>query len=188
MERWGRPSSSPDCGTMQQRFTTAPTPHLLTRPRFPPLCPSPLPHYLAVSHLSELLSRFLISHFCLIFPGFCFAFCLLFAPSYTFLFHSPHPPPLSPPHRPKEIWFPPLPGLFTIVPVYMADKDHIALSIWRHLSKLLYTWPFTHLHTLNSMETTSILGVRWVCIWVPAIHVCVLGIDQYGFFRADTNY
>lgn len=115
-----------------------------------------------------------------------FTFCSFIHLSLSF--SSPAHPPPSPPHRPKEIWFPPLPGLFTIVPVCMADKDHIALSIWRHLSKLLYTWPFTHLHTLNSMETTSILGVRWVCIWVPAIHVCVLGIDQYVFFRADTNY
>lgn len=90
-----------------------------------------------------------------------FTFCSFIHLSLSF--SSPAHPPPSPPRCPKEIWFPPLPGLFTIVPVCMADKDHIALSIWRHLSKLLYTWPFTHLHTLNSIETTSILCVLCVC-------------------------
>lgn len=174
VERWERPSSSPNCGTMQQRFTTARTHHSLIWPLFPPLRDSPLPQYVAVSHLAELLPCFLISHFCLIFIGFCSAFCLLFASSYTFFFHFPLYPPHHPPSCPKEIWFPPLPALFTILPVWMADKGHITLSIWRHLSKLLYAQTFTHLCTLNAMKTTSIL-----------LSACVLGINI--FFKADID-
>lgn len=49
--------------------------------------------------------------------------------------------------------FPLLPGLFTMSPVCMTDKYHITLSIWIHFGRILYTRPFTHFHTLNTIET-----------------------------------
>lgn len=152
---------------------------------FSPSCPSPPPppQYLFCFFSTLTFLNFLFS-FSLLRYGHisalsvaasCFAFCLLFPASYTFLFHalpssSPFSPYPLPPTLPREIRFPSLPGQFTMIPVCMADKDRIAPSIWRHLSRILHTKSFTHLHTLNAIESTN------MC-------VCVFAISVYAHYR-----
>lgn len=151
-----------DCAAEVHRCPTS-----SLQPRFP----SPLPRYPALSHLSETLSLSLslsitfLSYLPTFLALHCVYFLLLHTP-FSFILRPP------PPSRPKEIWFPPpLPGLFTMIPVCMADKDHIAVSIWRHLHRFLYTRSFTHLHTLNTAAITNMLCGRWVLMCVPAIHL-----------------
>lgn len=151
-----------------------PLPRLLTPATcFSPSCPSPLPQYLSLSPFWTSFSlpytaAALLTYFFLSFTHLSLSLSTFSSPSLP-----PHP---LPPSHPKEIWFPPLPGLFTMIPVCMADKDHIAPSIWRHLSGILYTRPFTHFDTLNTIETTSMLCVRWVLTCMPAVCVCTVQI------------
>lgn len=158
-----RDLEAPDCGTVQQRYIRCPYLLTLATCFFSP----PLRYLSVLTFLNSLFFiplLWILSHFCLIYP--CLWRCILFT---FFLLHAPFsfillllPPSTAvplPPCVPQEIWFPPLPGPFTMIPVCMADKDHIAPSIWRHFSWILYTRSFMHLRTLNTIETTNILCV-----------------------------
>lgn len=172
MERWERPSSS-----RLWNCAATPLPRLFTPATcFPSSCPSPSSSVsccLILTFLNLLFVSFSLPDivtFLSYLPRLLALHFLYFSPfSLIPLSLFPHP---LPPSRPKEIRFPPLPGLFTMIRVCMADKDHIALSIWRHLSRILYTRSFTHLHTLNTTETTSILCVhvwlQYMCVYITS--------------------
>jgi len=142
---------APDCGTEQQRFS--PSLHSgRTLFSFMSLCSSVSVCHSHLSEMSLLLPDILhLSYLLRLFAYF-------FIPSCTFhSLPSPLPPSITPLGNLISPFFL---ACSQLIPVCMTDKYHITLSIWIHFGRILYTRPFTHFHTLNTIETCVCIQCR----------------------------